>query len=308
MILNGKKIYKTLFFFLGTEKTKAVLSDYKEYNTDTTVKFVVTTLPGQLDNMEREGLHSVFKLQTQISTTSMCAFDSLGCLRKFDAVGEMLKEFYELRLKMYGKRKEYLEGSLEAEATKLTNQARFIVEKCSGEITVENKQRKAMVDELIKRGYPADPVKEWKRKNAINQEEEQGEPEAEEEEEAVETKKKIKKETDPEKAFKSLTDVKKYDYLLGMSMWMLTKERKDELLKQRDNKMTELKILRGKTPSDLWREDLDTFMAKLEQVEEKERLEEAGIKKKTKESKVSIKFKLIYKMLRNDNNLSLINL
>lgn len=61
---------------------KAVINDYKEYNTDTTIKFVVTTLPGQLTNMEREGLHAAFKLQTMISTTSMCAFDSLGCLRK----------------------------------------------------------------------------------------------------------------------------------------------------------------------------------------------------------------------------------
>lgn len=261
----------------GSEKVKAVISDYKEYNTDTTVKFVITMLPGQLANMEREGLHASFKLQTMITTTSMCAFDSLGCLRKFEDVSEIIQEYYELRLRMYAKRKDYLEGSLEAEATKLTNQARFIVEKCSGEIRVENKQRKVMVEELIQRGYPADPIKEWKRKVALEDEE----PEVDEEtEETGDTKKKIKKENDSESQFKSLTDVKKYDYLLGMSMWMLTKERKEELLKQRDNKMEELRILRGKTPSDLWREDLDVFMDKLDEVEEKERQDEAGISKK----------------------------
>lgn len=279
-----------LSFFLGSEKTKATISDYKEYNTDTTVKFVVTTLPGQLDNMEREGLHSAFKLQTTISTTSMCVFDSLGCLRRFDTVGEILKEFYELRLRMYAKRKEYLEGSLEAEASKLTYQAKFIVEKCSGELTVENKQRKTMVDELIKRNYPADPVKEWKRKCAISQEEDQ-EQEAEEEEEVeiADTKKKIKKEVDPDKAFKQLSDVKKYDYLLGMSMWMLTKEKKDELLKQRDQKMTELKMLKDKSPSDLWRGDLDRFMDKLDVVEEKERLDDLGVKKGSKAQKEKVR-------------------
>lgn len=112
----------------------------------------------------------------------------------------MLEEFYELRLKMYTKRKEYLEGSLEAEATKLTNQARFIVEKCSGELTVENKQRKTMVEELIKRGYPADPIKEWKRKMACAEDEEvEAEDDREEEVEIGDTKKKIKKETDPGK-------------------------------------------------------------------------------------------------------------
>lgn len=47
-----------------------------------------------------------------------------------------------------------------------------------------------------------------------------------------------------EKAFQKLSDVKKFNYLLGMSMWMLTKEKKDELLKQRDHKLTELNALK----------------------------------------------------------------
>jgi len=51
-----------------------------------------------------------------------------------------------------------------------------------------------------------------------------------------------------------------YDYLLGMTMWTLTKEKKDELLKKRDDKLAELKTLQGKTPSALWKEDLDAFL------------------------------------------------
>lgn len=59
-------------------------------------------------------------------------------------------------------------------------------------------------------------------------------------------------------------------------MWMLTEERKNELLRQRDNKVHELKILKDKSNSDLWLEDLDEFLAKLDEVEEKERKDEAG--------------------------------
>jgi DNA gyrase/topoisomerase IV, subunit A. len=51
-----------------------------------------------------------------------------------------------------------------------------------------------------------------------------------------------------------------YDYLLGMTMWTLTKEKKDELLNKRDSKLLELKTLQGKTPSAMWKEDLDTFL------------------------------------------------
>lgn len=65
--------------------------------------------------------------------------------------------------------------------------------------------------------------------------------------------------------------MKKFDYLLGMSMWMLTEERKNELLRQKDQKLHELETLKKRTNKDLWRDDLDAFIEKLEEVEEKEK-------------------------------------
>merc|ERR1719348_488476 len=74
-----------------------------------------------------------------------------------------MKEFYDLRLKMYEKRKKYMEGTLGAEASKLSNQARFILEKCDGTLKIENKKKKIMIDELTRRGYDSDPVKAWNK-------------------------------------------------------------------------------------------------------------------------------------------------
>lgn len=48
-----------------------------------------------------------------------------------------------------------------------------------------------------------------------------------------------------------------------MKMWSLTKERKDEILKQRDLKIQELKLLKEKTKEDLWSDDLETFMTEV---------------------------------------------
>ncbi|KAI8426016.1 hypothetical protein MSG28_004992 [Choristoneura fumiferana] len=265
---------------LGTDKVKPLISEYREYNTDTTVRFVVSLLPGKLPEVEAEGIHKVFKLQTTISMTCMNAFDHNNCLKKYEKVEEMLREFYSLRMKYYVRRKDWLEGQLQAEADKLSNQARFILEKCDKGLVVENKKRKAMVEELIKRGYAPDPIAEWKKRASKMQGLEvlEEEPESEEEPEPVEEK---GKPVDPEKAFQALKDVKKFNYLLGMSMWMLTKEKKDELLKQRDQKLSELNTLKQKTPAILWREDLDVFLIKLEDVEEKERQDEASTNKKT---------------------------
>lgn len=63
---------------------------------------------------------------------------------------------------MYHKRKDYLEGILKAESAKLSNQARFILEKCDGTLVIENKKKKDMIAELIRRNYDSDPVIVWK--------------------------------------------------------------------------------------------------------------------------------------------------
>lgn len=60
----------------------------------------------------------------------------MGCMKKYETVQEILKEFFDLRLHYYSLRKEWLSGMLGAESSKLNNQARFILEKIQGKITI----------------------------------------------------------------------------------------------------------------------------------------------------------------------------
>ena len=71
---------------------------------------------------------------------------------------------------------------------------------------------------LQSRAYPSDPVKKWKQ-SVSDEVEEEGEGEEGEEEGGG-----SKGEVD-------------YNYLLSMSMWSLTLEKKEELLKKRDEKV-----------------------------------------------------------------------
>ncbi|XP_072747541.1 DNA topoisomerase 2 isoform X2 [Anoplolepis gracilipes] len=248
----------------GTDKTPAVITDYKEYNTDTAVHFIVILNRDKLLELERDGLHKAFKLQTTMTITSMCAFDENLCLNKYDRVVQILKGFYKLRLEMYHKRKDYLEGILKAESAKLSNQARFILEKCDGTLVIENKKKKDMIAELVRRNYDSDPVIVWKLSQ--NREQVLEEVAGGNDDESTPTAIAIEKEN--------------FDYLLGMTMWSLTKEKKDELLRQRDEKIGELKRLQARTPISLWKEDLDNLLAELNKLEEKELKEE----KKTKQN------------------------
>uniref|UniRef100_A0A2S2Q8Z8 DNA topoisomerase 2 n=1 Tax=Sipha flava TaxID=143950 RepID=A0A2S2Q8Z8_9HEMI len=253
-----------------TEKSPSVISDYKEYNTDTTVKFVVSMNPQKLQEVENEGIHKFFKLHSSLSLTSMCAFDKDCVLKKYESTKEILQDFYTVRLEFYGKRKAYLEGILGAEAAKLTNQARFIVEKCDGNLRIENRKKTEMIKELVRLGYNSDPVKAWKliqdRESVMLDEAQERVAEDTEEDE-----------TAPSTSASSKDDENMdFDYLLGMSFWHLTLEKKNELLRKKEEKCTELDILKKKTPIDIWNEDLDEFLIKLEEVEEKERLDELG--------------------------------
>ena len=51
---------------LGTEKVPASITEYREYNTDVTVRFVVKMNPAKLKEAERKGLHKAFNLQSSL--------------------------------------------------------------------------------------------------------------------------------------------------------------------------------------------------------------------------------------------------
>lgn len=63
-------------------------------------------------------------------------FDHVGSLKKYESVQDILKDFFELRMKYYVLRKDWLLGMLGAESAKLSNQARFILEKIQGTLVI----------------------------------------------------------------------------------------------------------------------------------------------------------------------------
>ena len=60
----------------------------------------------------------------------------MGSLKKYESVQDILKDFFELRMKYYVLRKDWLTGMLAAENSKLSNQARFILEKIQGTLVI----------------------------------------------------------------------------------------------------------------------------------------------------------------------------
>ncbi|XP_010770504.1 DNA topoisomerase 2-alpha [Notothenia coriiceps] len=83
----------------GTEKVPPLITDYKEYHTDTTVRFLVKMTPEKLIEAEAAGLHKVFKLQTSLTCNSMVRFTHATASKtgkqstlQFKAVGKKPKK------------------------------------------------------------------------------------------------------------------------------------------------------------------------------------------------------------------------
>ncbi|KAI1728634.1 DNA gyrase/topoisomerase IV, subunit A domain-containing protein [Ditylenchus destructor] len=230
---------------------EGTITDFKEYHTDQTVKFIIKMTPEKLREAERQGLHNVFKLQNVINTSNMVLFDSNGVLRKFNSPEEICQEFFETRKKIYIERKRWLVGMMRAESDRLSEQARFILLKIGNKIQIENKRKLAIIEQLVNHKFAPDPVKKWKDLQK------QRELELCAIRNGAELNDKEKKCSD-------------YDYLVGLQIWKLSEEEKDKLLAASETKKQELATLESKSWEDLWEEDLTQFLIALAAQEKKE--------------------------------------
>lgn len=257
MWTNTMKEY--LLTALGTDKVPAWIKDVEEQH-DSHIKFVVKVSDEQMAKCKGAGLLEKFKLLGSISVGNMVAFDPNGKIKKYESPLDMLKDFYYVRLDYYQKRKDYMSKDLQNQLTRLSEQARFIKLIIEKKISVSNKKRAILVKLLEENNFvkfdKGQPIED-EQKIVTGDD---ADLELEEEEE-LDAEGEVMDDDDDAAGNKPTTIYSVYDYLLGMSLWSLSKERYEKLLKQRDEKERELNELLGKTAKDLWVADLDTFMA-----------------------------------------------
>src|ERR1700722_4831323 len=164
---------------------------------------------------EEQGLVEFFKLTSKINTSNMICFDFEGKIKKYRSPEEMLEEYYPVRLAYYQKRKvrswtrlglndiervmqDFLVNELQDALDRLSNQARFIQMIVDKQLVVSNRKKADIVTELRSRNFRPFP-RAQKAKDV------QDDGSSEEDEE-------IGSDSD-------------YDYLLGMAIGSLTKEK-----------------------------------------------------------------------------------
>jgi len=202
-------------------ETLDFVTDIREFHTDNQIRFVLKVADlKSLDNIEK-----TFKLQGSISTSNYVLFDATGKIKKYQDEVEILREFFEVRLELYEKRRTYLLRRLRRDFEILRNKNLFI--------------RGIIRDEVKIRGMKREEAEKLLKENRFS---------------SIEEINKIM-ESDEGKQ----PDGVCFGYLLKMPIWNLTAEKAEELENQMADKEKELKALERKSPADLWLADLDQF-------------------------------------------------
>lgn len=229
---------------------KPFISEYKEYHTDESVRFVVTLPADKMRECHAMGLEKAFKLSSTLSTTNMHLFDADGHIRRYESPEAVLEEFFQLRLAYYESRKGAMADSLKADLARLDSKVRFILAVVQGDLVIANRKKAELIAELESCGYEK-MTKSGKGAKAAPAES-------------------TDSSEDGDEASASGAGGLSYDYLLSMPLWCLTMERVATLISERDGKQGELEELMRTTPSQMWETDLDAFEAALEVHEEEQ--------------------------------------
>lgn len=209
------------------------IKDFKENHTESRVHFTIIAEKAMIDEWEKlpkGGLYAKFKLVSSLTNSNMNLFDSENRITKYEKPEDILKEFFDIRMDFYVRRKELLLQKLRKEEGILSNKARFIEEVCSGDLVISNRKKQDILHDLNARGY--NRFDDHAAENNENDEDE------------------VVFDSDFSKG---------YEYLLGMKLWALTFEKAEQLRLQLTEKSKALLELEATPPSTIWMRDLEAI-------------------------------------------------
>jgi DNA topoisomerase II len=215
------------------------------------VNFELSFKGNEMIKLRKNGtLQDKLKLATKISIDNMYLYNTKGKLTKYNSPIEILEEFYEYRLKVYGIRKEHYMKLLDNELEILKNKVKYI-EAC------RSKDAKAKIN-----------VAECDSAGLIKQIADKGLPKLSYKVGASE-------------------DEKSYDYLTDMKITSLTTDKIAELKKKYEEKKEEHDDYGRTTPKQLWKRELEIFMKEYDKwlIEKEERNNDDDLKDKKKKTK-----------------------
>jgi DNA topoisomerase II len=222
----------------GKEKKEKIvyLKDYTNESSESQVRFILkfdkkilNTLISNTDKSGINGFEIMFRMTSKISCDKKLNVYNDKCkLVNYTNIDDILKDYYKVRIEYYQLRKNHMIQVMENNLMLISIKVKFILDIINKKIIVNNRSKKDIREQLISKKYP----------QMINN-------------------KLFKLIEENDKLLKSGDG--SYDYLIKMPIYNLTKERIEEFKKDLNDIESEYNILKQKTLSELWCDDLTVF-------------------------------------------------
>jgi len=158
-----KKFLETLLEDVSKKgNKKQIIKNYTDMSTDTEIDITIKLAHGVMQKMLPKianygcnQLEKVLGLYTTRTTTNMNLFNSDQQLNKYTTVYDIINDYYDIRYKLFIKRKKHQIDMLEKDMVKLSNKARFIQEQCVEPPTLVLRKKKKIdvISMLTRKNY-----------------------------------------------------------------------------------------------------------------------------------------------------------
>ena len=240
LIPDTSKSKKSLENEKGKKKSqpKKTIIDYVNNSSDKDVDFTITFEKGFLNSLQWDedenidGIEKFFKLTTSkgLSYNNIHLYNSKNQIKKYDNVYDIYDEFYKIRYQLYIDRKEYLLNELSNELSIIKSKMRFIQDVMNEKIQIYKRKRVDIIQDLLKEEYLM--VQDGR---------------------VIDFKSNIKPE-----------EVKYYDYLIKMSIYLFTEDEIEKLEEKIKNLTDEYDNLNKMTIEEIWLSELDNLLEYLD--------------------------------------------
>ena len=133
-------------------KKKMAIRDYEDNSTDKDVNIVVKFAKGYLQEISSIELEKLLKMVVIKTTHNMHLFNSKEQLKKYKNAEDIIDEFYEERLKMYEKRRQYRISTIMLLLKTINNKVDYINGLLSNKLDLRGKSSNIIEDMLMKFG------------------------------------------------------------------------------------------------------------------------------------------------------------
>ena len=142
------------------KKVTPIIKEIDDMSKSTNVNIIITFTRDTLQHLEQKtidngcnNLEKTLKLFTTFSTTNMHMFNAHEKLKKYESIHEIIDDYYDTRLELYQKRKDFMLDILKKQLKVCSNKMKYIQELLDETLDLRKKSKTAIVELLANKDY-----------------------------------------------------------------------------------------------------------------------------------------------------------